>query len=307
MGWKNRDVISIEDFSVEDLDILFKLTDEYLEGKYSNDLLKGYIIGNIFLEPSTRTRISFEVAAKKLGAEVINFIGEYSSIKKGESLFDTFKMMDIYTDLIIVRSPIEGTARYASDICKKPVINAGDGMLNHPTQAMIDLYTIKKIHGRLSGLKVGVYGDLRYGRAANSFILGIVKYPNNVIYAISPPQLRLRDEMKEKLKELGANFYETSNLNEVISDLDVLYVTRIQKERFPDPAEYEKVRGSYKIDLKSLEGSKPELIVLHPLPRVEELSYEIDATQRQAYFKQVSFGIPLRMALLSLILGKVEK
>jgi aspartate carbamoyltransferase catalytic subunit len=172
---------------------------------------------------------------------------------------------------------------------------------------MIDLYTIKKIHGRLSDLKVGIYGDLRYGRASNSFILGITKYPNNVIYAISPPQLRLRDEIKEKLKEIGANFYETSNLNEVISDLDVLYVTRIQKERFPDPAEYERVRGSYKIDLKSLEGSKPELIVLHPLPRVEELSYEIDITQRQAYFKQVSFGIPLRMALLSLILGKVEK
>ncbi|HLI45564.1 MAG TPA: aspartate carbamoyltransferase [Geobacterales bacterium] len=300
MAWKNRDVVSIDDFSKEDLEALFKKTDEY-EHSYPSGILKGKIIGNIFLEYSTRTRVSFEVAAKRLGAEVINLVAEYSSIKKGESLYDTLKMMDIYSDLLVIRSPIEGTARFASDVCKHPVINAGDGYLNHPTQAMIDLYTIRKLKGRLDDLRIGVCGDLRYGRAAVSFMFGVAKYSNK-IYAISPAQLSMREDVKNKLTEIGAYFVETNSLEEVLPELDVLYVTRIQKERFPDIAEYEKVKGSYKVDLKTLQNSKRDLIVMHPLPRVDELSYEIDNTPMQAYFKQAELGVYIRMALLSLIL-----
>lgn len=301
MAWKNRDVITIDDFNREELEILFKKTEAYERGDYTQHL-KGKIIGNIFLEYSTRTRVSFEIASKKLGAEVVNLIAEYSSMKKGESIYDTLKMMDSYVDLIIIRSPIEGTAQFAADVCSNPVINAGDGYLNHPTQAMIDLYTIKKIKGKLEGLKIGVLGDLRYGRAAISFIFGIAKYKNK-IYAISPPQLRIREDVREKLKWMNLDFEEATNLESIISELDVLYVTRIQKERFPDVAEYEKVKGSYRIDLKALENAKKDLIVMHPLPRVDELSYEIDQTPMQAYFKQAKYGIFIRMALLSLILS----
>jgi len=301
MAWKNRDIISIDDFSIEDLEILFERAEEYEKSPPSSNLLKGKIISNIFLEASTRTRISFEVAAKKLGAEVVNLIAEYSSIKKGESLYDTLKMMDIYSDLIIIRSPIEGTARFASDVCENPVINAGDGYLNHPTQAMIDLYTIKKLKGRLDDLKIGICGDLRYGRAAVSFMFGVAKYSNK-IYAISPPLLSMREDVRNKLLSMNVNFVETSDLSAVLPELDVLYVTRIQKERFPDVAEYEKVKGSYKIDLKTLQNSKKDIIVMHPLPRVDELSYEIDSTPMQAYFKQAKFGVYIRMAILSLIL-----
>jgi aspartate carbamoyltransferase catalytic subunit len=300
MGWKGRDVISIDDFTIEDLEILFKKTEEF-EKNISSNLLKGVIIGNIFLEYSTRTRISFEVAAKKLGAEVINLVAEYSSIKKGESLYDTLHMMDVYSDLLVIRSPIEGTAKFAADVCKHPVINAGDGYLNHPTQAMIDLYTIRKLKGRLDDLKIGILGDLRYGRAAVSFMFGIAKYSNK-IYAISPPQLSMREDVRNKLIEAKVDFEELSSLEKVIHELDVLYVTRIQKERFPDIAEYEKIKGSYKVDLKVLQNSKKDLIIMHPLPRVDELSYEIDNTPMQAYFKQAEYGIYVRMAILSLIL-----
>jgi len=301
MDWKNRDVISILDFNTEELEILFKTADTFLTTKF-NDSLKGYIIANVFLEPSTRTRISFEVAAKRLGANVINFIGEYSSIKKGESIHDTIKMIDCYSDLIVIRSPVEGTAQYVAEISKHPVINAGDGILNHPTQAMIDLYTIRTLLGKLENLKVCIYGDLKYGRAAISFIYGISKYQGNKIYAVSPPELRLREEVKQNLINLNINFEELSDINEIINDVDIIYVTRIQKERFPDISEYEKVKGKYKIDSNVLKNAKDSLIVMHPLPRVDELSYDVDSTKHQAYFKQAELGIPLRMALLYLIL-----
>ncbi|MFP3191295.1 MAG: aspartate carbamoyltransferase [Thermoproteota archaeon] len=301
MSWLNRDIINVNDFSKEELEYLFNVADRFIDLKYK-EILKGKIIANLFLEPSTRTRISFEVAAKRLGAEVINVTGEYSSIKKGESLYDTLKMLDTYCDMIVIRSPIEGSAQFAADVCENPVINAGDGTLNHPTQAMIDLYTIRNVFSRLDNLNIGVYGDLKYGRAVISFLMAITKYDNK-IYAISPPQLTLREEVKDELISKGAKIEEITNLDQVISELDVLYVTRIQKERFVDLAEYEKVKGSYKVDLKSLEMSKPNLIVMHPLPRVEELTYELDKTSKQAYFRQAKYGIPLRMALLSLILG----
>jgi len=301
MNWFNRDIITIENFSREELEHLFNIADKYMNIKFK-DSLKGKIIANLFLEPSTRTRVSFEVAAKRLGAEVVNVTGEYASIKKGESLYDTLKMLDSYCDLIIIRSPIEGSAQFAADICEHPVINAGDGTLNHPTQAMIDLYTIKNTFNRLDKLNIGVYGDLKYGRAVVSFILAISKYDNK-IYAISPEQLKIRNEIKDELLNKGVKIEEFTNLEHVISELDVLYVTRLQKERFVDLAEYERVRGSYKLDLKSLEKSKPNMIVMHPLPRVEELTYELDSTSKQAYFRQAKFGIPLRMAILSLIFG----
>ncbi|HIQ12978.1 MAG TPA: aspartate carbamoyltransferase, partial [Thermoprotei archaeon] len=222
---------------------------------------------------------------------------------KGETFGDTIRMFDSYTDIIVVRDRREGAAKYAAEIAESPVINGGDGAHNHPTQAMIDLFTITRYRGSVDGLNIGVLGDLKYGRAAISFILGLTLYDPKNIYLISPESLRLKKEVRDYLDSLGINYFETDNLTEVITDLDVLYVTRIQKERFPDPLEYERVRGSYKVDLSILSNAKDDLMVMHPLPRVDEISIDVDETKYQYYFKQAKNGVYLRMALLKLILG----
>jgi len=305
--WKNRDVISILDFSREDIEYLFEAADkiyEYLINSNVPRLLEGKVVSLAFFEPSTRTRLSFEVAAKRLGAITIGFSGEEGiSVAKGESFADTIRMLDAYSDLIIVRHKCEGAALYAAELAKVPVVNAGDGKQHHPTQAMIDLYTIKRLYGYIDGLVYGVLGDLRYSRAASSFILALTRFSPEKLYLISPKLLRIREEVKMVLKQAGIVFEEVESLEEVIHELDVLYVVRIQRERFPDPQEYEKVRGSYRVTLSLLEKrAKPTLKILHPLPKVDEVEPRVDNSRFAAYFYQAKLGVPLRMALLALIL-----
>ena len=305
--WRNRDVISILDFSREDIEYLFEAADkfyEYLINLNVPRLLEGKVISLAFFEPSTRTRLSFEVAAKRLGATTIGFSGEEGiSVAKGENFADTIRMLDTYSDLIVVRHKYEGAALYAAELAKVPVVNAGDGKQHHPTQAMVDLYTIKRLYGYIDGLVYGVLGDLRYSRAASSFILALTRFSPEKLYLISPKLLKIREEVKMVLKQAGIVFEEVESLEEVVHELDVLYVVRIQRERFPDPQEYEKVRGSYRVTLGLLEKrAKPTLKILHPLPKVDEIEPRVDGSRFAAYFYQAKLGVPLRMALLALIL-----
>ncbi len=303
--FRNRDVISILDFSRNDLELLFEYAEKalkYLDRKL--DLLRGKVVALAFFEPSTRTRLSFEVAAKKLGADVIGFTSEEgTSIAKGESFADTIRMLDNYADLIIVRHKYEGAAKFAAEIAEKPVVNAGDGKQHHPTQAMIDLFTVKKLFNTIDGLCYAVVGDLKYGRAATSFIYGLTLFKPSKIYLVSPPQLRVREEVREFLKSKAIKFEELDRLDDIIEEVDVIYVTRIQMERFPDVYEYKKVKGSYRITLELLEKGKKDLKVLHPLPKVDEIDTRVDTSPYAAYYKQSFYGVPVRMALLSLIFG----
>ena len=302
--WMKRDVISILDFKRDELEYLFSLTDKIIEEKIDmKKPLDGKIVATAFFEPSTRTRLSFETAAHRLGASVITLEPSISSLAKGESFADTMRMLDSYADVIVMRSPLEGAAKLAAEICEHPVINGGDGTQHHPTQAMIDIYTIKKIKGDLCDLSIGVLGDLKYGRAATSFMYGVSIFGVKKLWLIAPKELMPRDDVLLTLKRFNVELHYTENINDIIGELDVLYVTRIQKERFPDLAEYERVKGTYQVDLKLLSKAKDSLIVMHPLPRVDEISYEVDTTKYAAYFKEASYGVPLRMALLMLIMG----
>jgi len=299
--FRGRDVLSILDFSREDLEKLFEVTLRIERGEL-RPRLEGKVLATAFFEPSTRTRLSFETAMHRLGGSVIGFGGtEATSIAKGENLADTIRMLDCYSDLIVIRHPMEGAAKLAAEVARVPVINGGDGSRHHPTQAMIDLYTIWKEFGRIDGLEIGLLGDLRYGRAASSLVYGLSKFKPKRVLLFSPPSLKLRKEVRDSLVKAGIALEEREKLE--VGSLDVLYVTRIQKERFPDPAEYEKVKGSYRLTVSSLEGAKERLIVLHPLPRVEEIDLEVDETPHARYFQQAANGVFVRMALLSLLLG----
>ena len=304
----NRDVLSIIDFSVDDLKKLFEVSlemEKYSRSKLS--ILDGKVLSLAFFEPSTRTRLSFETAMKRLGGQVIGFHEPAeAAIAKGENLADTIRMLDNYSDVIVIRHKLEGAAKLAAEVASAPVINGGDGSQHHPTQAMIDLYTIWRELGKLEGLSVGVIGDLKYGRAATSFIYAISKYKPKKLFLISPPLLKARVEVKDYLRHVNVTYEEVENLADVISELDVAYMTRIQKERFPDISEYEKVKGSYRIDVSMLSNAKEDLIILHPLPKVDEIDLKVDETKYAKYFKQAAYGIPVRMALLALILGAVS-
>jgi len=302
---KGRDIISINELTVDEIKEIFKTADKMLEvlKEGGSDVLKGFVMATAFFEPSTRTRLSFQTAMVRLGGNYIDLAEiSRSSLAKGENFADTIRMLDSYADVIIVRHKIEGAARFAAEIAESPVINAGDGMRHHPTQALIDLYTIRRSFGSVDDLTIGVLGDLKYGRAATSFIYGVTKFNPRKLHLISPESLRIRLEVREHLASRGIEFVEESDLEKVLPKLDVLYVTRIQKERFPDPAEYEKVKGSYKITRRVLEKAKENLIILHPLPRVEEISLDVDGTPYAKYFEQAKYGVPVRMALLKLIL-----
>ncbi|MEM4026571.1 MAG: aspartate carbamoyltransferase [Sulfolobales archaeon] len=300
-----RDVISILDFTREELETLFDLAEYYLRNinrKFRT--LEGRIISLAFFEPSTRTRLSFEAAAKRLGADVIGFSSaEGTSVEKGENLADTIKMLEAYSDLIVIRHRFEGAARFAAEISEDPVINGGDGRQHHPTQAMIDLYTVKKLFGEIDGLKYAVVGDLKYGRAATSFIYALTLYKPSKLYLVSPPLLRARPEVLELLEVRGIRYEIFEKLEDVIHDVDVVYMTRIQKERFPDPSEYEKVRGSYRLTMDLLSRGRGSLKILHPLPKVDEIDHAVDRSSYAAYYYQAYLGVPIRMALLTLILG----
>jgi len=302
-----RDIISIKDFTREEIDYILKISNE-MEPliKKGSDVLKGRIMATLFFEPSTRTRLSFETAMYKLGGSVIGFNEpEIASIKKGENLADTVRVVEKYADIIVLRHPAEGAARFAAEYVEIPVINAGSGAEEHPTQALLDLYTILKEKGRIDGLTIALMGDLRYGRTVHSLAYALSLYDVR-LFLVSPELLRIRREILEDIKS-RIKVFEFSNIEEVLPEVDVLYVTRIQKERFPDLAEYEKVRGSYVVNLNVLRMAKSDLIILHPLPRVEEISVEVDSTPFARYFNQVKNGLVTRMALLALILGAIKE
>jgi aspartate carbamoyltransferase catalytic subunit len=306
LKFEGRDIISIRDFSREEIDYILKVARamEPLAQKGS-DMLRGKILATLFFEPSTRTRLSFEAAMHKLGGSTIGFAeAEIASVRKGENLADTVRTVENYADVIAIRHPLEGAARLAAEFAKVPIINGGSGAEEHPTQALLDLYTIMKEKGKIDGLKIALVGDLRYGRTVHSLAYAL-SYYNVELYLVSPEMLKMRREVLEEIRE-KIPVTEETDIKKVVPLLDVLYATRIQKERFPDPAEYIKVKGSYKIDLETLSKAKKDLIVMHPLPRVDEIAAEVDETSHARYFQQVWNGIVTRMALLALILGSVK-
>jgi aspartate carbamoyltransferase catalytic subunit len=303
LGFKGRDIISVKDFSRKEIDYMLKAASAMESvAKKRSTMLRGRILATLFYEPSTRTRLSFESAMHRLGGSNIGFAeAEIASVKKGENLADTMRVVENYADVIALRHPLEGAARLAAEFSKAPVINAGSGAEEHPTQALLDMYTMKKELGKIDGLNIALVGDLRFGRTVHSLAYALSLYDVK-LYLISPDLLGMRREVLDTISE-HVKAVETSNLDEALPKLDVLYVTRIQKERFPDAAEYAKVKGSYKIDVETLKKAKKDMIVLHPLPRVDEISAEVDSTPHARYFQQVWNGIVMRMALLALILG----
>lgn len=298
-----RDIVSIKDFDREDLDFLFKSTEKLsvMQQNDKRELARGRTLGYLFFEPSTRTRLSFEAAMASIGGISMGIAdAKSSSLEKGESLADTVKVIDQYTDVIVLRNPWDGSSRFAAEVAEKPIINAGSGTEEHPTQAMLDLYTIWKEKGKIDGLKIGIVGDLKYGRTVYSLFYGLARYSVE-IHLISPPLLKIR---QESIFEMRNKIQEHELLNDILKELDVIYVTRIQRERFPDVQEYEKVKGSYIIDTKTLEGAKNDVIVMHPLPRLDEVSHDIDSTPKAKYFEQVAYGKDIRATLLALILNE---
>ncbi|MDP3105345.1 MAG: aspartate carbamoyltransferase [Candidatus Methanoperedens sp.] len=299
-------IISMKDFSRDDIDIILnraKKFEHVARGKRSN-LLSGKILATLFYEPSTRTRLSFETAMKRLGGEVIDLGSiETSSIVKGENLADTIRVIGNYADAIVLRHPREGAARMASEFSRVPIINAGDGAGHHPTQTLLDLYTIMR-ESNLSGLKIVLVGDLKYGRTVHSLAYALSLYHAEVTL-VSPAQLKMPDIIKKDLKKQGAVVRETTSIEDVIGDVDVLYITRIQKERFPDPAEYQKVAGVYRVTEELLKNARENLIIMHPLPRVDEIDPAVDKTKFARYFEQSFYGVPVRMALLAMAMEAV--
>jgi len=306
LKFQGRDIISIEDFSREEITYILNNA-KAMEpiATQGSDMLKGKILATLFFEPSTRTRLSFEAAMLKLGGSVIGFAeAEIASVKKGENLADTVRTVENYADVIALRHPLDGAAKLAAELTKVPIINGGSGSEEHPTQALIDLYTMQKEKGKIDGLKIALVGDLRYGRTVHSLAYALSLY-NIELYLISPESLRMRHEVLRAINN-KISVTEDSNLEKIIPQVDVLYVTRIQKERFPDPAEYAKVKGVYKINLETLSNAKKDTIILHPLPRVDEIAAEVDKTPQARYFQQVWNGVVVRMALLALVLGAVK-
>lgn len=302
-----RDILSVNQFSLADLKYIFGVAHEMQEmvrrvGTF--DMLKGKILANLFYEPSTRTSSSFTAAMERLGGSVIP-INEvrYSSVAKGESLPDTIRSLECYSDVIVLRHPETGSAKLAAQYGQKPIINAGDGTGEHPTQALLDLFTIQAELGRINGLTVTMLGDLKYGRTVHSLARLLTLYDVRLSY-VSPDILRMPTEVIEEIRLKGILQTETDDLSQVLRETDVLYVTRVQKERFDNPEDYERVKGSYVITPELMTAAKQEMIVMHPLPRVGEISMEFDSDPRAAYFRQMEYGLYVRMALLALVLGK---
>lgn len=299
-------LITMDDLSNEEIISILDDAERLLpvaKGDLYLPLLQGKILGNLFFEPSTRTRMSFETAMKRLGGDVVN-LGDVktSSVVKGETLFDTIQMVDGYTDIIAMRHPRQGAARYAQDAARVPILNGGDGAGHHPTQTMLDLFTIRQSHGKLENLKVVLAGDLRYGRTVHSLSHALIRFGCEIVFA-SPELLRMPKEIVEDLVAHGAKVTETTDLYGNLASADVVYMTRIQKERFADEDEYVKVAGAYKLNSSHLDGCKSEMIVMHPLPRVDEIHPSVDVTRHAKYFEQAFNGVVARMALLCRLLG----
>jgi len=304
LNFKGKDIISIRDFSKDEILHVMKAAEKIEKGNFS-ELLKGKIMGSLFFEPSTRTRLSFSSAMEGLGGHVVGFSDpKQSSAAKGESLADSIKITEGYCNIIVIRHYLEGAARLAAEAANIPVINAGDGANQHPTQTFLDLYTILKYKKKLDGLNVGFLGDLKYGRTVHSLAHALAHFKVNM-YFISPESLRMPADNLDELNEKGIKFAEVKTLEPVSNKLDLIYATRIQKERFPDPLDYEKVKNAFVLDKSILSKTKKDMIILHPLPRVNELNYDLDKTPNAVYFEQAKNGIPVRKALLALVLGKI--
>jgi aspartate carbamoyltransferase catalytic subunit len=301
----NKDIISIKDFSKDQLEKIFTSTDKMmqLDSSQRREICKGKTLGYLFYEPSTRTRLSFDSAMASIGGNSLGISNiSSSSTQKGESLADTVKIMSIYSDILVLRHTLDGSSRFASEISDKPVINAGSGTEEHPTQAIQDLYTIKKEKKKIDGLKIGIVGDLKYGRTVYSLLYGLGNYDVDV-RLISPESLRIRSDSTYDIKK-NIDFTESTKLEDHIDELDVLYVTRIQKERFPDEEEYLKVKGSYVVGQDLVNQMKDDSIILHPLPRIDEISTEVDKTKNAKYFQQAEYGKYTRATLLGLTLNE---
>ena len=308
-AWFGKDIISVKQFSRADLEYVFGVAHEMrgmVERVGTFDLLKGKILANLFYEPSTRTSSSFTAAMERLGGSVIP-INEvkYSSVTKGESLSDTVRTLECYADVLVLRHPETGSAAIAAKAARKPLINAGDGTGEHPTQALLDAFTIFEElgAGQVDGMTVTMLGDLKYGRTVHSLarLLSLFKVKINYV---SPDILKMPKEVMDEVGAKGIPQAEFSTLDKALPETDVLYVTRVQKERFEDPADYEKVKGAYVIDPEVMKAAKQDMIVMHPLPRVGEISPDFDDDPRAAYFRQMEYGLYVRMALLAMVLGK---
>jgi aspartate carbamoyltransferase catalytic subunit len=300
----SKHLISIHDFSKEEIISVLSLAAKF-EERQSEAIFRDKVIASLFFEPSTRTRLSFETAANRLGARIIGFSDAgNTSITKGESLKDTIKIVSNYADLIIIRHPLEGSARYASEVSSVPVINAGDGSNQHPSQTLLDLYSILKTQGRLDNLKINMVGDLKYGRTVHSLLQAMSHFNPYFIFT-SPKELRMPDEYKEQLRLKGILFKESENLEEGLADVDIVYMTRVQSERFTDAIEYERVKNIYSLRRYMLESTKPNMKILHPLPRINEIHQDVDSSEHAYYFDQASNGVYTRMAIIKTLLGKV--
>ena len=299
---KNISLVSITDYSkAEHLQIL-ELASEF-EKNPNQDTLKNKIIATLFFEPSTRTRLSFESAVNRLNGRVIGFAdASSSSVTKGETLKDTIKIVSSYCDLIVMRHPLEGAAKYASEVSSVPIINAGDGANQHPTQTLLDMYSILKTQGKLDNLNIFMVGDLKYGRTVHSLLMAMSQF-NPTFYFISPPELTMPDEYKNHLDHLGLKFYEHRDFTEIIDKADIIYMTRVQKERFSDPLEYEKTKNAYILRNDMLKHTKPGMRILHPLPRINEISTDVDDNVKAYYFDQARNGLFVRQAIITSILG----
>ncbi len=303
---KGKHLIEVNDFSLTEIEDLLVFAEKIVqnEEKYAN-LCKGNLIATLFYEPSTRTKFSFESAILRLGGQVIGFADAMtSSVSKGESLIDTIQTISCYADLIVMRHPKEGAPKFASKYSEVPIINGGDGGHQHPTQTLTDLLTIRSLKGSFSNLTIGLCGDLKFGRTTHSLTKTLLRYPDIRFVFISPEELKIPEYLKE---EIGENRYkETDSLDNNISELDILYMTRIQKERFFSEEEYLRLKGYYVLNNNKMKMAKKDMIVMHPLPRVNEIAKEIDQDSRAVYFKQAKYGMYIRMALIPKMLGKGE-
>lgn len=299
---KNKNLISISDYTKEDYLQVLELAKEFEENP-KQEILKDKVVASIFFEPSTRTRLSFESAASMLGAKIIGFANpSATSQAKGESLHDTIKMLSSYSDIIIMRHSIDGAARYAAEVSPVPVINAGDGSNQHPTQCMLDLYSILKTQGTLENLEITLVGDLKYGRTVHSLVEAMCNF-NTTFHLVSPVELKLPSAVKIHIKKANLKYYQYTNINDAVTVSDIIYMTRVQRERFSDPLDYEKVKDSCIINAATLEGCQDNMRVLHPLPRLNEIAVDVDKTPHAYYFQQARNGVYVRQALIAGILG----
>ena len=299
---KQRSLVSINDFSKDEYLKILDLAEEF-EKNPTQDILKDFVIATLFFEPSTRTRLSFESAVSRLGGKIIGFTDTAtSSVSKGETLKDTILTVSNYSDLIVMRHPKEGSARYASEVAPIPIINAGDGANQHPTQCLLDLYSIRKTQGRLTNIEIAFVGDLKYGRTVHSLVIALCNF-NASFHFVSPPSLKLPESVKHFITDQKLKFKEYTDINKILPAVDIVYMTRIQQERFSDPIEYEKVKNAYILTKEMLDDTKRNMKIMHPLPRVNEISEDVDDADQAYYFRQALNGVFVRQALLTSILG----